>query len=173
MLRSCWFVLLASTIFQPLAAADEPPLSRIAFGSCAKQDKPQPIWDAVVETKPQRFISLGDNIYADTEDMDVMRAKYALLDKQPGYQKLKKTCPILATWDDHDYGANDAGAEYPKKREAQQVFLDFFGVPKDDPRRKQEGVYNAQVFGPKGKRVQVILLDGRYFRSPLKKGFKP
>lgn len=153
-------------------AADEPPLSRIAFGSCARQDKPQPIWDAVVETKPQRFLFLGDNIYADTEDMDVMRAKYALLAKQPGFQKLKGTCPILATWDDHDYGANDAGAAYPKKQEAQQVFLDFFEVPKNDPRRKQEGVYNAHVFGPAGKRVQVILLDGRYFRSPLKKGFQ-
>jgi alkaline phosphatase D len=80
---------------------------------------------------------------------------------------------VLATWDDHDYGANDAGAEYPKKRESQQVFLDFFGVPKDHPRRKQEGVYNAHVFGPPGKRVQVILLDGRYFRSPLKKGYQP
>jgi len=151
-------------------AADEPALARIGFGSCIKQDKAQPIWDAVVEAKPQRFLLLGDNIYADTEDMEVMRAKYALLGKNAGFQKLKNLCPILATWDDHDYGANDAGAEYPKKREAQQVFLDFFEAAKDDPRRKQEGVYSAQVFGPAGRRVQIILLDGRYFRSPLKKG---
>jgi alkaline phosphatase D len=163
--------LLASALIG--ADADEPPLARIAFGSCANQDKPQPIWDAVVALKPQRFVFLGDNIYADTEDMDVMRRKYALLDQQPGFQKLKQTCPLLATWDDHDYGANDAGADYPKKRESQQLFLDFFGVPKDHPRRKQERVYNAHVFGPPGKRVQVILLDGRYHRSPLKKGFKP
>jgi len=157
---------------QTAAPAEEAPLARIAFGSCARQDKPQPIWDAVVDTKPQRFLFLGDNIYADTEDMDVMRAKYALLGKQPGYQKLKATCPVLATWDDHDYGANDAGAEYAKKREAQQVFLDFFEAPRNDPRRTQEGIYSAQVFGPPGKRVQVILLDGRYFRSALKKGFE-
>ena len=61
------------------AAATRPAAPRIAFGSCAKQDRPQPIWDAVVATKPQLFLFLGDNIYADTEDMDVMRAKYALL----------------------------------------------------------------------------------------------
>ncbi len=157
----------------PLGGAGEKPLSRISFGSCARQDKPQPIWDAVVETKPELFVFLGDTIYADTEDMDVMRAKYKQLAEQPGFIKLKKTCPIIATWDDHDYGANDAGAEYPKKREAQQVFLDFFGIPKDDPRRKQEGVYSSQVYGPVGKRVQIILLDGRYHRSPLKTGFKP
>jgi alkaline phosphatase D len=153
------------------AFAQEALLERIAFGSCAKQDRPQPIWDAVVETRPQLFLFLGDNIYADTEDMDVMRAKYQLLAEQPGFQKLKAACPVLATWDDHDYGADDAGAEYRMKRESQQVFLDFFGAPKDDPRRSQEGVYSSHVFGPTGKRVQIILLDARYFRSPLKRGF--
>ena len=156
-----------------LRAADETALSRIAFGSCAKQDKPQPIWDAIIETEPQLFIFLGDNIYGDTQDMEVMRAKYALLADQPGFRKLKQICPVVGTWDDHDLGANDAGADYPKKRESQQVFLDFFGVPKDDPRRTQEGVYSSSVYGPKGKRVQLILLDARYFRSPLKAGFKP
>jgi alkaline phosphatase D len=155
------------------SGAGEKPLARIAFGSCAKQDKPQPIWDAVVETQPEMFVFLGDNIYADTHDMDVMRAKYQLLGDQPGFIKLKKTCPIIATWDDHDYGLNDAGAEYSKRRESQQIFLDFFGIAKDDPRRKQEGVYSSQVFGPPGKRVQIVLLDGRYHRSPLKLGFKP
>lgn len=172
-LQTAWcsglFLLIVASALQ----ADDTPLSRIAFGSCANQDKPQPIWEAVVETKPQVFLFLGDNIYADTQDMTVMSAKYDLLGKQPGYQKLQKTCPILATWDDHDYGANDAGAEYPKKKESQQVFLDFFGVGKDDPRRTREGVYHAQIFGPQGKRVQIILLDARYFRSPLKKGFQP
>src|SRR5687767_9052537 len=51
-------------------------------------------FDAVVETKPELFVFLGDNIYADTQDMDVMRAKYKLLGDQPGFIQLKKTCPI-------------------------------------------------------------------------------
>src|SRR5213078_1224551 len=126
-------------------------------------------WDSVVAAKPDLFLFLGDTIYADTRDMEVMRKKYAKLAALPGWQKLLKACPVLATWDDHDYGANDAGAEYPKKDESQQVFLDFFGVPKDSPRRAQKGVYHAEVFGPPGRRVQVILLDTRYFRSPLKR----
>jgi alkaline phosphatase D len=33
-------------------------------------------------------------------------------------------------------------------------------------------VYDAPVFGTAGQRVQVILLDTRYFRSPLKRGEK-
>jgi alkaline phosphatase D len=153
-------------------AQEAVPLARIAFGSCAKQDQPQPIWDSIVARNPQVFLFIGDNIYGDSEDMAVLRAKYQLLGNQFGYQRLQKTCPILATWDDHDYGANDGGADYPKRKESQQVFLDFFGVPQDSPRRRQEGVYSAQVFGPAGKRVQVILLDTRYFRSPLKTGFQ-
>lgn len=172
-LRTYAAVLLVAVSCGARGFADEKPLARIAFGSCAKQDKPQPIWDAVVETQPELFIFLGDNIYADTQDMEVMRAKYKLLGEQLGFIKLKKTCPVIATWDDHDYGGNDAGAEYPKRKESQQVFLDFFGIPEDDARRKQEGVYSAKVYGPAGKRVQVILLDGRYHRSQLETGFKP
>jgi len=164
---------LASLLPFTLAMAEELPLSRIAFGSCARQDSPQPIWTSVVANEPQRFIFLGDNIYADTEDMDVMRAKYQMLADQPGFQSLKSACPILATWDDHDYGANDAGVEYPKKKESQQIFLDFFGVPADSPRRQREGVYHAEVTGPVGKRVQIILLDARYHRSPLMTGYQP
>ena len=102
-------------------------LTRIAFGSCAKSQKPQPIWDAVLATEPDLFIFLGDNVYLDTRDPEVMRQRYAELAAQPGYQKLKATTPILAIWDDHDFGENDAGADYPMKEESRRQFLDFFG----------------------------------------------
>ena len=158
----------------PLAQAAQrraaQPLSRIAFGSCATQARPQPIWNAVAATQPELILLLGDNIYGDTEDMDVMRAKYAKFAAMPGFKALRETVPILATWDDHDLGVNDGGSDYPKKVESQKVFLDFFGDPDDSPRRKRPGVYDAKVFGPEGKRVQVIMLDTRYFRSsPLKR----
>jgi len=157
--------------FSESAQGDDQPLSEIAFGSCAKQDQPQPIWDAVVAGGPELFVLLGDNIYGDSPDMGVLKAKYALLNNQPGFQKLKQTCPVVATWDDHDYGQDDSGAEFKMKRESQQVFLDFLGVDQNDPRRTREGIYWSKVYGPVGKRVQTILLDARYFRSPLKKRF--
>jgi alkaline phosphatase D len=150
------------------AGASDSVLTRIAFGSCARESDPQPIWDAIVAGRPELFIFTGDNIYGDTADMNVMRAKYALLAAQPGFARLRQLCPILATWDDHDFGKGDAGAEFPAKRESQAAFLDFFGVPEDSPRRRQEGVYHSAMFGPAGRRVQVILLDTRFFRSPLK-----
>ncbi len=169
------FLLLLSTLlvwcfFSAAVRSQEKnePLERIAFGSCASEDQPQPIWKAVIETQPDLFLFIGDNIYGDTEEMKEMKAKYKKLAAQKGYQDLCKACPVLATWDDHDYGVNDGGKEYPKRKESQQVFLDFFDVPKDSPRRTREGIYHAEMFGPPDKRVQIILLDTRYFRDPLK-----
>lgn len=149
------------------AVAEEATITRIGLGSCLRQDRPQPIWEAVLNYRPELFIMLGDNIYADTDDMEVMKAKYQLLGENPGFQKLRERATLLATWDDHDYGRNDAGEEYEHKAAAQRVFNDFFQVPADSPRRQREGIYDAHVFGPPGKRVQVILLDTRYFRSAL------
>ena len=163
----CFFLIAYSMGTRLGAQVPSAPLRTIVFGSCASQYRPQRFWDAIIAQKPQLFLFLGDNIYADTENMTVMRAKYALLGAQPGYQSLRKIAPVLATWDDHDYGVNDGGADYPRKVESQQVFMDFFGVPDSSPMRFRPGIYDAHVFGPVGKRIQVILLDTRYFRGPL------
>lgn len=148
---------------------DGGPLTRIAFGSCINTNS-HPMLDRVLATPFDLFILLGDNIYADTTNPVVMARKYRERKEGPFFQTLLKKAPVLATWDDHDFGGNDAGAEYPMKAESQKLFLEFAGDPPDSPRRKREGVYDAQVFGPAGRRVQVILLDTRYFRSRLSTG---
>ena len=148
-----------------------PAPSVIAFGSCAKEKLPQPIWDKINAQEPDLFLFLGDNIYGDTEDVAELRKKYALLGAKEGYKKLLAQCPVMATWDDHDFGKNDAGVEFGFKDVSQEVFLDFFGVPKDSPRRARKGIYHAETFGEDGgPKLQVIMLDTRYFRSSLKRG---
>ena len=141
--------------------------SRILFGSCVQQDWPAPIWEAVRAREPDVFVLLGDNVYGDTLDMEVLRRKYGQLGEQPGFAALRSSCRLLAIWDDHDYGQDDAGAEYARKSESQNVFNDFFAEPEGSPRRARPGIYDAVVIGPPGRRVQVVLLDTRYFRSPL------
>jgi alkaline phosphatase D len=161
--------LIAWWAFRGHAAELDPasPITRIAAGSCIRQERPQPIWKAVAAFEPDVLLLLGDNVYGDTEDMDVLRRKYAKLAANEGFAPLRARVPIVAVWDDHDFGANDVGREYPKRRESQQVFLDFFGVPADSPLRTQEGIYRAVTVGPAGKRVQFICLDTRYHRSAL------
>ena len=142
-------------------------LTRIGFGSCSDESKPQPIWDAILAKPFDLFMFLGDDIYGDTRDMEVLRAKYAMLGREPGFMQLRKTTPIVAIWDDHDFGENDAGGDYPFKEQSRQRFFEFWGEPADSLRRNRDGVYASYVFGPPGKRVQVILPDLRYNRTPL------
>jgi alkaline phosphatase D len=170
-------MLVAALALAPYARADDPKvITKIAFGSCVDQDKPVPIFDTMAATKPDVLLLIGDNMYADLDKKikvtpDVIREKYQQMAKVPGFVKLKAASgTILGTWDDHDYGKNDAGVDWEHKDAAQKEFHDFFDTPQDDPRRKQKGIYHSTIFGPAGKRVQVILLDTRYFRSPLKKG---
>lgn len=148
-------------------SADEMPLQHIVFGSCLDTHE-HPMLDRTLTLPRDLFIFMGDNIYADKGGIPMMQEKYALLKNSHFFRGLKDK-PVLATWDDHDFGQNDGGADYPHKTEAQAEFWNWLDEPADSPRRRQQGVYHAQSFGPPGKRVQVILLDTRYFRSPLKK----
>ena len=74
----------------------------------------------------------------------------------------------MYTWDDHDFGANDGGADYPFKEKAQSLFLEAWDIPETDIRHEREGIYTSEQIGPSGERVQIILLDTRYFRGDLK-----
>jgi len=158
----------AAAVDAPHPALDRT-LTRIAFGSCADQSKDQPIWEAVLAARPDLFIFLGDNIYADTRDMDVVRAKYAMLAAKPGFQRLRATTPIIAVWDDHDFGEDDAGGDYPMKAETRAIFCDFWGEPATSPRRRRDGIYAGYVFGPAGRRVQIIMPDLRWNRTHIEK----
>jgi alkaline phosphatase D len=161
--------MILAALAAPARADEGPPLTRIAFGSCAHQDHPQPIWDPILAWRPELFVFAGDNVYGDLAPgaANPLEDAYAKAAGIAGYRALREQVPVLATWDDHDYGHNDAGGDFPYRARAKALFLDFWGIPADDPRRGREGIYHAQVFGPPGMRLQVILLDTRSFRSPL------
>ncbi|WP_262690642.1 alkaline phosphatase D family protein [Kordiimonas aestuarii] len=143
-------------------------VSRILFGSCANQDKPQPIWEPINALDPDLFIFLGDNIYGDTRDMTVLADKYKRFGNIEGFRRLKEKTPIIATWDDHDYGENDSGREYPQKERSKELFLEFWGEGPDSTRRRaDDGIYTSYMYGPAQQRVQVILLDLRWNRTEL------
>jgi alkaline phosphatase D len=164
--------LMAAAALAPasLTAQGRAPLSRIAFGSCADQAKPQPIWDAILAYRPELFIFAGDNVYGDfnTADATNLKRAYETAGAIAGYGKLRDSVAHLAVWDDHDYGVNDGGGDFPHKAVSKELFLKFWNVPATDIRRTREGIYDSRIIGPPGMRVQVILLDLRWFRSPLK-----
>ncbi|MDO6739116.1 alkaline phosphatase D family protein [Wenyingzhuangia sp. 2_MG-2023] len=144
----------------------------ITFGSCNKPSKENFLWDDVLKLNPDVWIWGGDNIYGDSQDMNKIKLDYELQHQQNGYAEVVKNTKVIGTWDDHDFGKNDAGVEFPKKKESQQLMLDFFGVPKDSPRRTQEGVYASEMFTTDKGSVKVVLLDTRYFRTGISKADK-
>ena len=154
-------------------ADSQAPLERIAFGSCYKPEKKGGVWAGVRKFDPQLWIWLGDNFYHDwangkyvrtNDDQDSFAKGYRALGRSEGVQALQSLAAdrVMATWDDHDFGKNDAGKEYDRKEESRKAFAKFFGVP-DRP----DGIYSSRDFGPEGKRVRVILLDTRYNRDSL------
>lgn len=150
----------------PLAL--DKPLARIVFGSCADQRLPQPFWTPILEAKPDLFLMIGDNVYGDvtSAEMDELQDAYAQLSRIAGFRQLAEAgVPMLSVWDDHDYGRNDAGADFEFKHESAQLFQAFWGIPANSPRGRHEGIYDAVTVGPEGRRVQIILLDTRFFRS--------
>lgn len=170
------------SIYSPVHALDDwQPLpdgeiTRIAFGSCAMQWEPQPIWNMVAEAKPDLFIFMGDAIYGDwhgdkpfTPTRKSLEADWKKLAAIPEFAAVRKQVPFVATWDNHDYGSHNGGADFALKETTKEVFLNFFGDPADSERRQTPGIYDAKVLGPEGRRVQIILLDTRWFRSPFKK----
>ncbi len=142
-----------------------PDTFRIAFGSCNKVGHPQPLWSVISESVPDLWIWLGDIIYADTENMDSMKAMYNRQKNLTEYKTFAQKTPIVGIWDDHDFGKDNGGKDYLRKKESQQLLLDFLDEPQNNPRRKQEGVYTSYVYRFHENSIKVILLDTRYFRD--------
>lgn len=162
-----WAGLCGATLAaQPAVLEVGAPIETVAFGSCNKVDLPQPAWDSMREHAPDVFVWLGDNVYADSEDVAVHRELYARQKALPAYAAFREAVPILGTWDDHDFGVNDGDGSYPAKAASQSALLSFLDEPEDSPRWEQEGVYASYVLGPEGRRVKLILLDTRYHAEP-------
>lgn len=179
------FVTISIAVLSASAVADDrlaplpnpsTVLTRIAIGSCADEELPQPIWSVILEDKPELFLFMGDNVYADINRgervQDYRRSElefaYGLLAKHDDFKPFRAQVPMLATWDDHDFGKNDAGVEFELKGDAKELMIDTLGVPQETAMLARDGVYHAAIFGAPGRRLQIIMLDTRWFRSPLK-----
>lgn len=158
------FVVLGVVLAGLAARADERPLTRLAFGSCNKPWREEPLWKPISANHPQVWLWLGDIVYAGG-DLGRLAQLYAAQKAKPDYENLRAQCRILGVWDDNDYGESDGGADFSGKEESQKLLLDFLDEPVDSPRRAQQGVYASYTFGPVGQQVKIILLDGRFHRE--------
>jgi alkaline phosphatase D len=151
--------------------ASDAVLTQIMFGSCHRGDWDLAMLDQISGEEADLFLYVGDNVYGDARRWDAtlpeLREAYADLAAAPEFGRFRASTPMLATWDDHDFGMNDFGENFPFRGFAEELFLEFWRAPADDVRRSRPGVYDSRTYGPEGQRVQIILLDTRYFRGAL------
>jgi alkaline phosphatase D len=149
-------------------------IERIAFASCYVPQFEQPgVWKVISDRRPELLILMGDNVYQSEEkaepELRELREAYMQLAQESEFVDLRAQAAMFATWDDHDYGRNDAGADFPVRYQSEELFEHVWPLPQKiaDPRKARDGVFHAVIFGPVGKRVQLLMLDTRFFRGPL------
>jgi len=136
-----------------------PGVRRVAFGSCTKDDE-QPLFAAIREAEPDLFLFVGDNHYANSDDLGGLRQWYRWAHERDERAELLREAAIYATWDDHDYVGNDTDGSAAGKASALRAFGDYWANGElglaDVP-----GVFSAHTFGD----VAIWLLDDRYWRG--------
>lgn len=153
---------------------------RIAFGSGANQNEDQPIWKGILQQDPDAFIFMGGAVDL-TKGDGTANEQYKKLNRIPEYRQFREKVPFLAIWDDADYGTVNGGADASTKDSARKEFLGYWNYVRDSLPFNRDGLYHAKILGGavtgkkrrqkvNGPSLQVILLDTRTFRSPLKKG---
>lgn len=105
---------------------------------------------------------LGDNWYTREPDFfDDWGLWYrASHDRSlPILQNFLKAMSHYATWDDHDYGPNNADRSYHLKETSRKVFTSYWANPSYG--EDGQGIYTKISYGD----VDLFLLDDRTFRS--------
>ena len=160
----------------PALPADDQVLTRILVASCFDEEKEDSAtMRSVAAEAADLFLMIGDNVYGDRNgpayvnnqpELDELRESFRDLAAREDFRLVREKFPMMVAWDDHDYGANDAGREFPFRRLAERIHERFWGLENEDV-GAWPGTYYARSFGSEGKRVQIIMLDTRFFRSPL------
>lgn len=155
--------------------AKDPNHLRVFVASCLsdyydKLQKKQ--WQQISEQKPDLLFLIGDNVYVDrnpyksVNDISEQHIWNRYVDTRQSFDlyKMKNLIPTFATWDDHDYGANDGNSSFVLKDFSKKIFKLFFPMNENSMISSGPGV--ASAF--KIKNQQFLLLDDRYFRTALK-----
>ena len=152
-----------------LKALSQPNSLKILFGSCLNARKNTRVLAAVQENPKDALLLLGDNIYAQSNSPRSVEEQYALLGANPLFQSIRAQTPILATWDDHDFGKDNGDGSYINKDHSREQFLQFFRGPQALPSVFDPAIYSSQTIeNTSGLKAHTILLDTRWHRDDSK-----
>jgi alkaline phosphatase D len=102
-------------------------------------------------------VLIGDTPYIDSTDLAVQTRRHREFAAVGEYQKLLQSRPCWWTWDDHDFGANNACGLLPGKENSRLAYTRY--RPQINYGDGSGGIYTSFRYGP----VEMFLLDTRWF----------
>lgn len=141
---------------------------RFAVCSCmADNYHSADIWTDLFNKNPDFILFAGDSTYCDMGDSPYsgetrLWHRFSQARRTLHAYFNHRLVPIFATWDDHDFGKNDAGKDFPYAEASRENFLSFFPMNSDYCRLYQRGPGVSSSF--KIASQQFILMDDRSFR---------
>lgn len=154
----------------------DPPTFTAAIGSCYYANEPAydrpgtpyggatAIFERIRQKNPDLVLWLGDNVYLREVDWwspEGIGHRYAHSRRQSDLQPLLAAAAHYATWDDHDYGPNDADRSFVLKDDALATFQRYWPAPSYGV-GGVPGVFTQFQWAD----VDFFLLDDRYHRAP-------
>ncbi len=151
--------MLEAAPVQTAPAIGTPVQTSFAFGSCGREVD-QPIFEAIAAEGVDFFGFVGDNHYANSNNLQTVRWFYRRSRKIDLRRQFMATTPVFATWDDHDFVGNNTNGLDPLKDNSLQAFTEYWanraygeaGTP---------GVFSRWDYGD----LEFFLLDDRYYRD--------
>jgi alkaline phosphatase D len=149
------------------------PALKFAICSCMDESRHDAgIWNDLAAQSPDLIFFVGDCTYVDWGHEIPEETMPARLWRRFSEARAKleiyhqpRLIPILAVWDDHDFGSNDTNStDFPYVAESQKNFRAFFPANPEYCRFVESGPGISISFSFRGQ--QVILLDDRSYRLP-------
>lgn len=144
------------------------PNCRFAVVSCMNdkyKDKAISMWRALEKERPEFVIFAGDSCYADNDTSgpseSELSRRYAETRATLAWFRMPRLIPSIATWDDHDFGRNNATRTFPFADFTRSLFRLFWGRQFNAMTRQAFGV--GSLFEAFGQRF--YLMDNRSFRD--------
>lgn len=143
-------------------------MPKIVIASCMHdffKSASEIMWQKLHDQNPDLTFLIGDTCYADQKNDGTELGfwnRYVDTRNQIGIFRHQILTPILASWDDHDFGINNGDGSFPQKKFMLGLFSAFWLWPEEKSYRRDMGIFQEfTAFGQK-----FYLMDCRYFRSP-------
>lgn len=122
------------------------------------------MWASLGNQAPDLVFLVGDTCYADNgndgSQLGFWR-RYTETRSKVGIFRQKNLVPIMAVWDDHDFGGNNFDGSYAGKKFTLELFTNFWLYPEHDKYKRGAGVMQVlSVFG-----YRFCLMDSRFYRT--------